>query len=105
MASWTLARNIGAAAYIEIPGAHFIFDEQSAQVNHLIGLGLAAAFFPDKAAFAAYPAPCECEWCARPAPAESVDGNKEQNSGTLASIYQMFRSLRETIAAYCPALV
>jgi pimeloyl-ACP methyl ester carboxylesterase len=61
--SWTLARAIGAAAYVEIPGAHFIFDERSAQVNHLIGLGLSAAFFPDKAAAAAYPDPCTCQWC------------------------------------------
>jgi pimeloyl-ACP methyl ester carboxylesterase len=78
-ASWTLARAIGAAAYVEIPGAHFIFDERSAQVNHLIGLGLSTAFFPDKAAAAAYPDPCKCQWC-RP-----IDETNEELESSLGS--------------------
>jgi pimeloyl-ACP methyl ester carboxylesterase len=90
-ASWALARAVGAAAYVEIPGAHFIFDERSAQVNHLIGLGLSVAFFPDNAAMAAYPDPCKCQWC------KPVDGVPSEPAADRRSLWSRLRKLPSAI--------
>lgn len=83
MASRALARKLAARAFIEIPGAHFIFDEQAAQVHHMILLGLNAAFFPDQPAAHAYTdEPCDCEWCIAPPPRLPLMLTPRQTNGT-----------------------
>lgn len=44
LCSRSLARGVGATAYVEVPGAHFVFDERAAHVNALVELGLRGAF-------------------------------------------------------------
>jgi pimeloyl-ACP methyl ester carboxylesterase len=48
LSSRSLARGIGAAAYVEVPGAHMVFDERAAHVNALVALGLRSAFRGDQ---------------------------------------------------------
>jgi pimeloyl-ACP methyl ester carboxylesterase len=78
LASRTLARSVGASAFVEIPGAHFIFDERATQVNQLLSLGLDTAFYPNSAgATAAFGdvAPCVCPWCSGEDVADAKSGS------------------------------
>lgn len=46
-ASRALSRSIGAKAFIELPGSHFVFDEEADHVNDLVTLALNREFAMD----------------------------------------------------------
>lgn len=96
-ASRALSRSIGAKAFIELPGSHFVFDEEADHVNDLVTLALNREFamdwkVEDEISTGADGAEesednfvdgvdprehwCECGWCAPQAEeADYVSGN------------------------------
>lgn len=72
LASRTLARHIESLAYVELQGAHFIFDERARQVNRFLHFGLNASYFRDSEsndyglqldANKSLIEQCACQWC------------------------------------------
>jgi pimeloyl-ACP methyl ester carboxylesterase len=74
LSSRALAHGVGAVAYVELPGAHFFFDERAAHVNALVALGLRSAFrngsrehdgaeVDDEAFGGREGHDCACAWC------------------------------------------
>lgn len=96
--SRALAHGIGAVAYVELPGAHFFFDERAAHVNALVALGLRNAFRDsskhhdgesdlDSEVFAGRDElDCLCSWCKEGAGMGGGDARKDDASWLRTSL-------------------